>query len=100
MLDVMLWILHGVNPLVIHARQWDDAGLHQMRISSVALSVLLTFGFVLQSDCNRFLKMHLSTHENRLEAWWHFPQVKENLEPPSTWHIRSQRVRTHGDVMA
>lgn len=44
--------------------------------------------------------MRLNTQENGLEAWWHFPQVKENLEPPSTWHIRSRYVFTRRDVMA
>lgn len=76
MLDVMLWILHGVNPMVMHAHQYDDAGLPQMGISSVVLSVHLKFGFILQSDYNRFVKMHLNTQEKGLEAWWLFPQVK------------------------
>lgn len=67
--------------MVIHAPQRDGAGLHQVRVSSVALSVHLTLGFILQSDCNRSVKMHFITQENGLEAWWHFPQVNENLEP-------------------
>lgn len=67
--------------MVIHAPQRDGAGLHQARVSSVALSVHLTLGFILQSDCNRSVKMHFIIQENGLEAWWHFPQVNENLEP-------------------
>lgn len=87
MLDVMLWILCGVKPMVICAHWWDDAGLHQIRISYVALSVHLTFGFILQSDCNRFVKMHLNTQENGLEAFSWVTVSPGQGEPGASLHM-------------